>query len=211
MSETLPLFPLNAVLFPGGEMELKISEDKYQEMLSDCLKNKSDIGVIYCEDDIQEKASMSEVGCTAKIIDYSINRDGSSLIRIRGKNRFKLGDIDNRKAYLSTNAKPIEDIKDLPSNDPLLKMTEDLAYIYTDLLAEIDPVTPASGFVSPIRMEDSFLLIEQMILPEEYREEALKVTSVKQRFELALSYLRVEIERLRFLLSEPEEGEVVIH
>lgn len=210
MSSVLPLFPLNAVLFPGGEMELKISEDKYQQLLADCLESGSDLGVIYCEDDVQEKASMSEVGCTAKIIDHTELKDGSSVIRIRGKVRFKLGDIDNRKLYLSTDAHLLEDIEDLELNDPILKIVEEMAYIYMDLLAEIDPVTPSSGFSSPLGLHDSFLLIEQMILPEEYREDALKVTSIKERFELSLRYLQVEIERLRFLLDESEE-DVVVH
>jgi len=211
MPITLPLFPLNAVLFPGGEMELKISKDSYRQLLEDCLSSGSDIGIIYCEDDVQEKASMSEVGCAAKIIDHTPFEDGSFVIRVRGKTRFKLGEIETKKPYLSATTQMLEDIEDLDLNDPLLKMVEELTYIYMDLLSEIDPVSHVSGFTTPIRLEDSFLLIEQMILPEDYREEALKVASVKERFELAMRYLRVEIERLRFLLEEPLDSEVVIN
>jgi Lon protease-like protein len=211
MLAVLPLFPLNAVLFPGGEMELKISEDCYRQLLEDCLTSGSNLGIIYCEDDVREKASMSEVGCVAKIIDHTSYEDGSCVVRVRGEGRFKLGEIESKKPYISAKAQLLEDIEDLDVNDPLLKMVEELTYIYMDLLAEIDPVMPASGLTTPIRLEDSFLLIEQMILPEDYREEALKVASVKERFELALQYLRVEIERLRFLLEEPTENEVIIN
>lgn len=211
MSAVLPLFPLNAVLFPGGEMELKVFEDRYRLLLEDCLRTGSDMGIIYCEDNVQERASMSEMGCSAKIIDHTPFQDGTAVIRVRGVSRFKMGEIVKQDPYLSTEASFVEDIEDMDANDPLLKMVEEMAYIYMDLLAEIDPVTPTSGFVSPIGLQDSFLLIEQMILPEEYREEALKVVSVKERFELALRYLRVEIERLRFLLEEPAEGGEVLH
>lgn len=210
MPDVLPLFPLNAVLFPGGEMELKISEDGSKKLLEDCLVSGSGVGIIYCEDDIKEKASMSEVGCVAKIIDHTAFEDGSFVIRVRGEKRFKLVDIETLQPYLSANMQFLEDIQDLESNDPLLKMVEELSYIYLDLLAEIDPVNPTTGFVTPIRLQDSFLLIEQMILPEDYREEALKIASIKERFELTLRYLRVEIERLRFLLDDVSDFDGVV-
>ena len=34
---SLPLFPLNTVLFPGATMPLQIFEERYRRMLQDCL------------------------------------------------------------------------------------------------------------------------------------------------------------------------------
>jgi len=35
MSETLPLFPLSTVLFPGMRLPLNIFEDRYRRMIAD--------------------------------------------------------------------------------------------------------------------------------------------------------------------------------
>ena len=41
----IPLFPLNVVLFPEGELKLRIFEPRYIDMVSDCLRNDTGFGV----------------------------------------------------------------------------------------------------------------------------------------------------------------------
>ena len=38
---TLPIFPLNTVLFPNGTLPLQIFEERYKKMLQDCLDGDS--------------------------------------------------------------------------------------------------------------------------------------------------------------------------
>ena len=42
----LPLFPLNSVLFPGESIPLQIFEDRYKQMLKDCLNADSRFGIV---------------------------------------------------------------------------------------------------------------------------------------------------------------------
>jgi hypothetical protein len=42
---TLPLFPLKAVLFPGGLLPLKVFEQRYIDMTKTCLKEDQPFGV----------------------------------------------------------------------------------------------------------------------------------------------------------------------
>nr|HPR08551.1 LON peptidase substrate-binding domain-containing protein [Denitromonas sp.] len=42
---TLPLFPLQAVLFPGGHLPLRIFEPRYMDMIAECLRVKSTFGI----------------------------------------------------------------------------------------------------------------------------------------------------------------------
>ncbi len=46
MSPLLPLFPLEAVLFPGVPLPLHIFEPRYKEMIGECLTRKSLFGVV---------------------------------------------------------------------------------------------------------------------------------------------------------------------
>ena len=41
---TLPVFPLNTVIFPGTPLALHIFEERYRAMVRDCLTDMRQIG-----------------------------------------------------------------------------------------------------------------------------------------------------------------------
>ncbi len=43
----IPLFPLNTVVFPEGELPLRLFEPRYIDMVSECLRNDSGFGVLF--------------------------------------------------------------------------------------------------------------------------------------------------------------------
>jgi len=51
MSEYLPLFPLDVVLFPEMVLPLHIFEERCKEMIAECLQGKSPFGVLYAHTD----------------------------------------------------------------------------------------------------------------------------------------------------------------
>ncbi|MDI1355182.1 MAG: LON peptidase substrate-binding domain-containing protein [bacterium] len=59
---TLPMFPLNVVLFPGETTKLYIFEDRYKELVDDCLDNNASFGIPFVE-----KGKMQKFGCEVKI------------------------------------------------------------------------------------------------------------------------------------------------
>ena len=42
---TIPMFPLNMVLLPGETKTLHIFEDRYTQLVSDCLLNEAHFGI----------------------------------------------------------------------------------------------------------------------------------------------------------------------
>lgn len=46
MTQKLPLFPLNTVLFPGAPIQLHIFEERYRAMVARCLEQHSPFGVV---------------------------------------------------------------------------------------------------------------------------------------------------------------------
>jgi len=44
--EALPLFPLQSVLFPGGQLSLKVFEARYLDLVSACLRRQRPFGVV---------------------------------------------------------------------------------------------------------------------------------------------------------------------
>ena len=45
MPQTLPLFPLKTVLFPGGLLPIKVFEQRYIDMAKACLAEEKPFGV----------------------------------------------------------------------------------------------------------------------------------------------------------------------
>lgn len=59
---TLPMFPLNMVLLPGETTKLYIFEERYRQLVDDCVENVASFGIPYTE-----KGRMQSYGCEVKI------------------------------------------------------------------------------------------------------------------------------------------------
>ncbi len=57
----IPLFPLNVVLMPGAPLPLHIFEDRYKQMVNECLEQESEFGMVFADE-----SGTREVGCTAQ-------------------------------------------------------------------------------------------------------------------------------------------------
>ncbi len=89
MSETIPLFPLNLVLFPGARLPLRIFESRYIDMIRECMRSDSGFGVVWRLDgDIEAAGGHARVGTEARIVDFSTLEDGLLGIDCRGTRRF---------------------------------------------------------------------------------------------------------------------------
>ena len=89
--DDIPLFPLNAVLFPGGTLSLRIFEPRYLDLVRDCTRSNSGFGVclILAGREAGEPATPAAVGTLAHIEDFYSLPDGLLGIRARGSRRFR--------------------------------------------------------------------------------------------------------------------------
>ncbi|MDE0023841.1 MAG: LON peptidase substrate-binding domain-containing protein [Spirochaetaceae bacterium] len=93
---TLPLFPLNVVLYPRAPLPLHIFEERYKEMVAAALDGEGVFGMVCAG-----KAGVARVGCTAKIVKV-IRRydDGRMDILTVGMRRFRIARLVTDEAYL---------------------------------------------------------------------------------------------------------------
>ncbi len=89
---SIPLFPLNTVLFPGGPLALRIFETRYLEMVKECARDESPFGVCLILEGREAGAAMTTVriGTTATIVDFFTTEDGRLGIRATGGERFMI-------------------------------------------------------------------------------------------------------------------------
>lgn len=90
-TDDIPLFPLNAVLFPGGQLSLRIFEPRYLDLVRECSRSGSGFGVclILAGREAGAPATPAAVGTLAQIEDFYALPDGLLGIRARGSRRFR--------------------------------------------------------------------------------------------------------------------------
>ncbi|HWU77326.1 MAG TPA: LON peptidase substrate-binding domain-containing protein [Rhodanobacter sp.] len=88
----MPLFPLASVLFPAGQLSLRIFEPRYLDLVRECTRHDSDFGVclILQGHEAGEAAVPAAVGTMARIIDFHRDEDGLLGIVAEGSLRFRV-------------------------------------------------------------------------------------------------------------------------
>jgi Lon protease-like protein len=101
MSETLPLFPLGTVLYPGLVLPLHIFEERYRQLVRDLLAGPAPqrFGVIAIregrETGVAGVSALHEVGCTATLRQVEQYEDGRYDLVTVGTERFRLVALDD--------------------------------------------------------------------------------------------------------------------
>jgi uncharacterized protein len=96
MSETLPIFPLSTVLFPGMRLPLHIFEERYRTLAADLLAQPEPrrFGVLAIRKGREVGANavtaLHEVGCIAVVREVTPHADGRYDIQTVGTDRFRL-------------------------------------------------------------------------------------------------------------------------
>lgn len=91
----LPLLPLQAVLFPGGLLSLKVFEARYLDLVSACLREHKPFGVVAVRQSgdggkAPDPHAFEAVGVMAELMEVDAPQAGILQVRARGLNRFSL-------------------------------------------------------------------------------------------------------------------------
>jgi Lon protease-like protein len=123
--QSLPLFPLTAVLFPDGLLSLRVFEVRYLDMISKCRKAGAPFGVVSLTqgNEVRQPGAteaFSQVGTLATILDIEQPQPGLLLVRATGAQRFRIRQSDQLKHGLW-----VADVERLPA-DMAVAIPDDL-------------------------------------------------------------------------------------
>ena len=91
---TIPFFPLPTVLFPDGPLPLRVFEARYLDMVSRCMKDETEFGVLLILSGSETgDARTVSIGTTARIRDWYQGSDGILGITAVGVQRFRMTSI----------------------------------------------------------------------------------------------------------------------
>lgn len=92
---SLPLFPLGLVLFPGGLLPLRIFEVRYLDMIGKCVKTGAPFGVVTLTRGSEVRTpgsheAFSDIGTLATISQCETPQSGLMLVQCIGTQRFRI-------------------------------------------------------------------------------------------------------------------------
>jgi len=92
MTTSIPIFPLNTVLYPGGLLALKIFEQRYLDMTKACVRDATPFGVCRIREgrEVGLPAVPDQLGCTALIEQWDMPHLGVFHLQTRGQHPFRI-------------------------------------------------------------------------------------------------------------------------
>ncbi|WP_431678059.1 LON peptidase substrate-binding domain-containing protein [Kitasatospora sp. KL5] len=230
MTERLPLFPLNSVLYPGLVMPLHVFEERYRRLVADLLDRPEEeprrFGVIAIRDG-REVAPVREndgpagpldglgtatgdplealykVGCVADVTSARRQSDGGYELLVTGTTRFTLTSIDAGGAYLVGETEPLDEPPGEGSG-ALAAAVERAFREYRKRLAGAREASLAGDSDLPLDPQVlSYLVAAATVLPAPVKQELLAAPDTAQRLTVELELLRRETALLTWLPSLP--------
>lgn len=155
---TIPVFPLDLVLFPRQELPLRIFEPRYKQLVDDCMVNDGQFGVCL----IDKSSSVSgwnapmQVGTVAKITQCRDVELGMQLhIETMGRNKFRIDRIippsfeqpQDYDPYTVEGHRAISDMHERAGTGEKMYIRAEV-----EMIPEIDEDVPPGGWEELVRM-----------------------------------------------------------
>lgn len=184
--DSLPLFPLDLVLYPNERIPLHIFEERYKDLTEYCLDHDVAFGIIRAENE-----TLSEVGTTARIQEVLTQYEDDRLdIEVVGEERFRVLEVHNEKSYRTADVALVDDEQEAP--DPGLR--ERVITQHMKLL-EL-----AGRTVRPDLYKDeemlSYVLAKNAALSKKQKQELLGFTSENERLRYLIDHFEALIPRV---------------
>jgi uncharacterized protein len=86
MTNFIPIFPLNLVVYPGEDLNLHIFEPRYKQLISECVEQKKHFGIPSVVKD-----KMAELGTVMEVREVvKVHENGEMDIKTKGLNVFRV-------------------------------------------------------------------------------------------------------------------------
>ena len=188
---SLPLFPLNVVLFPGMALPLHIFEERYKDMIGDCIDREQPFGVVLIKEgrEAGEPAQPFLIGTTARVVSVERLAEGRLNILTNGERRFETTEISQRVPHLVGQVKYLEEQTGEVSSPVIAELSEQYATFLQNLSALAGGWTDRVEVPEdPVRL--SYSVATNLDLPRDRRQDLLELPTASQRLERLLPLIK---------------------
>ena len=209
MTDTLPMFPLNTVLFPGVTVPLHVFEDRYRALVHHLLSIEDPAERVFGTVAIREgyevgdhgAQSLYRVGVRMQLTEAESNEDGTFEIIATARDRIVLAGLETSGDFANG------DVTDSP-DEPIegSEALHDLARAtFTAYRAAVSAMqgTSFSGSLPRDPGYLSWTISALAPLPMAERQSLLEAESPEARLELVIKLLREELRAINVIPSLP--------
>lgn len=194
--EQLPLFPLQTVLFPYAHIQLHVFEDRYLEMVRECLEFEKPFGIVLIRhgQEVGGPADPYMVGTMVRVTSVIELESGAMDIRVKGEQRFRIRRIDESKSYMVGLVEPLVEVEtpDSPRTDALVMRCRE------DFQAWIRQMITKQGFNVQIKFPEdvtalSFAIANLLPIENLEKQRLLELTDTLERISGLIGLLETQI------------------
>jgi Lon protease-like protein len=194
--ERFPLFPLGLVLIPQELVPLHIFEERYKQMINECLDEDSEFGIVWLSDD-----GLRDIGCTARIVRViDRSEDGRMNILVEGVTPFRLVRRIEDMAYPAGDVEPLEDFD--PDADP--DLAEQAHTRYAELVERATAETPDQDAIAAL---DAYGMAATVEHPPEAKQALLELRAENDRLRMVEEMFRTAIKRVAYAEETAERAQ----
>jgi Lon protease-like protein len=185
--DEIGLFPLDLVLLPGEQRPLHVFEDRYKELIGECLEEDAEFGLVLADDE-----GLRPVGTRAAVVEVLQEFDDGRLdVVVEGRQRFRLVELTEGRSFTTAEVDEVDDITDEdPSGDEVERAVEAFRHVVEAAQVEVDEVDPNAGGLS-------FQIGARIDLGNEIKQALLELTSERERLTHLEPLLRRAAESVR--------------
>lgn len=209
MTDELPMFPLNAVLYPGVSLPLRVFEDRYRALVHHLLRVEDPAERLFGSVAIREgyeigdhgAQSLFRIGVRMQLTDVEPHPDGTFDIVAVGRDRIQLDRLRTTDAF------PLGDVRTLP--EPTTKVPREVVEraraTFTAYRAVVSQISadPLEGDLPSDPAYLSWTLAACSPLPLGERQALLEAVDPVERLLLVTDLLRAELQAMNVITSLP--------
>jgi Lon protease-like protein len=207
-SQKIPLFPLGTVLFPDGIIALKIFEARYLDMIKQCLREKTEFGVVSIirngdADDANVSTSFSKIGTLAQIEDFDPVQPALYMTKSFGTQRFTLLNCTQE-----SNGLWMGDIQ-LLENDPSIPIPKEhqrVAKLLDEIISVIqsEDLMGEAPFKKPFKVDDCGWVSNRLA-------ELLPISLAQKNHLLAQTNPRIRLDLVTEIIEDDDLRNLIMH
>jgi Lon protease-like protein len=166
------LFPLGIVLLPTERVPLHIFEERYKELIGECLQSEGEFGLVFADDE-----GMRATGTRAAVVQV-LERfaDGRLNIVIEGRDRFRIVQVTSGRSFDTAVVDEVsdEDDAEVPMEEELAECLQAYRRLVDAAGAEPDEFDAGAGSVA-------FQIASAIDFTPELKQELLELRSEGER------------------------------
>ena len=191
MRSSIPIFPLNIVIYPGSKYPLHIFEERYKKLINRCISTRKGFGIVAKID-----LEISKIGCIVEVKKiFKKYENGSMDILVEGSDRFSIfSTLLHSDGYLEAEFESYSDNQ----------FSEEDSFIYDQILGKFRHILDKTE----IRLEESFWKKLETTSLKSFKIAEKSGLNLKQQQNLLV--IQNENDRLNYLLKHFERVEIYL-